>query len=42
MDHLGLVLDGITGAGFEITGMQSFNLDRPNAVEFYEAGLCAR
>lgn len=36
MDHLGLVLDGITAAGFQITGLQSFNLDRPNAMEFYE------
>ena len=36
MEHLGLVLDGITGAGFSITGLQSFNLDRPNALEFYE------
>eukprot|EP00227_Mantoniella_beaufortii_P008272 CAMPEP_0197589204 /NCGR_PEP_ID=MMETSP1326-20131121/10228_1 /TAXON_ID=1155430 /ORGANISM="Genus nov. species nov., Strain RCC2288" /LENGTH=357 /DNA_ID=CAMNT_0043154117 /DNA_START=41 /DNA_END=1114 /DNA_ORIENTATION=- len=35
-EHLGLVLDGITGSGFQITGLQSFNLDRPNAAEFYE------
>jgi hypothetical protein len=31
MEHLGLVLDGITNAGFAITGLQSFHLDRPNA-----------
>ena len=36
MEHLGLVLDGIISSGFSITGLQSFNIDRPNAVEFYE------
>ena len=36
MEHLGLVLDGITSGGFEITGAKSFALDRVAALEFYE------
>ena len=36
MDHLGLVLDAVMGAGFTMTGASTFTLDRVDAVEFLE------
>jgi len=41
MEHLGLVLDGITNGdatrgGFAVTGLKSFALDRVSASEFFE------
>ena len=36
MEHLGLVLDGVQGAGFGVVGFQTFVLDRVNALEFLE------
>ena len=36
MEHLGLVLDEITGNGFTVSGAKTFTLDRASALEFYE------
>lgn len=36
MDHLGLVVDAVMGAGFTMTGASTFTLDRVDAVEFLE------
>jgi len=35
VEYLGLLLDGVL-ANFDITGLQTFTLDRANAMEFYE------
>ena len=36
MDHLGLVVDAVMGAGLTMTGASTFTLDRVDAVEFLE------
>jgi nucleoside-diphosphate kinase len=36
MPHAGKIIDWILQAGYEISSMVQYNLDRPTALEFFE------